>query len=310
MLAGAALVDQLDLQAAGQEGGLAQALGERLEVELDLSPKISMSGTKVIVVPVVFTARPFLNLADGLAALVALRPDRAVAPDLEVEPLRERVDDRDADAVQAARDLVAAAVAELAAGVQRGQHDLGGGLACFFMPLDGDAAAVVDDGAAVVRMQGDGDPLGMAGDRLVHGVVHDLVDEVVQPAGAGRADVHAGALADGLEALEDGDVLGAVGGALASLALLRLGCGAAWLHRSCARSSSCSLLRAGRSSPLSFLSVQSGDASTFVTRLGKSLRTRGSRPHSSTHKSTSREAPEIRGEGAQKPCKSTNKMRN
>ena len=32
----AALVDQLDLQAAGEEGGLAQPLGERLEVELDL----------------------------------------------------------------------------------------------------------------------------------------------------------------------------------------------------------------------------------------------------------------------------------
>ena len=34
-LAGAALVDQLDLQPAGEEGGLAQALGERLVVELD-----------------------------------------------------------------------------------------------------------------------------------------------------------------------------------------------------------------------------------------------------------------------------------
>ena len=45
---------------------------------------------------------------------------------LEVEPLRQRVDDRDADAVQAAGDLVAAAVAELAAGVQDGQHDLDG----------------------------------------------------------------------------------------------------------------------------------------------------------------------------------------
>ena len=46
-----------------------------------------------------------------------------------------------------------------------------------------------------------------AGERLVDGVVDDLVDEVVQAAHAGRADVHAGPLADGLEALEDGDVL-------------------------------------------------------------------------------------------------------
>ena len=51
----------------------------------------------------------------------------------------------------------------------------------------------------------------MAGERLVDGVVDHLVDEVVEAARAGRADVHAGSLADRLEALEDGDVLGAVG---------------------------------------------------------------------------------------------------
>ena len=104
----------------------------RVSKSNSISSKISMSGTKVIVVPVLFTARPFLNLVVGLAALVVLLPDVAVAPDLQVEPLRERVDDRDADAVQAAGDLVAAAVAELAAGVQGGQHDLGGGLASSF----------------------------------------------------------------------------------------------------------------------------------------------------------------------------------
>jgi hypothetical protein len=36
---------------------------------------------------------------------------------------------------------------------------------------------------------------------------------------------------------------------------------------------------------------------TFVTRLGKSLRTRGSRPHSSTHKSTSRATRKLRQSG-------------
>ena len=51
----------------------------------------------------------------------------------------------------------------------------------------------------------DVDGVAVAGQRLVDGVVDDLVDEVVQAALTGRADVHAGALAHGLEALEHGD---------------------------------------------------------------------------------------------------------
>ena len=51
-----------------------------------------------------------------------------------------------------------------------------------------------------------------AGERLVDGVVDDLVDEVVEAARAGRADVHAGPQPDRLEALEDRDVLCGVSG--------------------------------------------------------------------------------------------------
>ena len=137
----------------------------------------------------------------------------AVAPDLDVQVLRERVDDGHADAVEAAGDLVAAAVAELAAGVQDGEHDLDGRLALLLHDRDGDAAAVVDDRDRVVRVDRHVDAVAVAGKRLVDRVVDDLVDQVVQAAHTGRADVHAGPLAHGFEALEDGDVLGVVAGA-------------------------------------------------------------------------------------------------
>ena len=53
---------------------------------------------------------------------------------------------------------------------------------------------------------------GEAVHRLVHGVVDDLPDEMVQAGGADAADVHAGPLADRLEPLENGDVFcGVVG---------------------------------------------------------------------------------------------------
>ena len=51
-----------------------------------------------------------------------------------------------------------------------------------------------------------------AGQGLVHGVVDHLVDEVVQAQDTGRADVHPGALADRLQALQDRDVLCVVAG--------------------------------------------------------------------------------------------------
>ena len=80
----------------------------------------------------------------------------AVAADGQAQPLGERVDDRHADAVQAARDLVGVAV-ELAAGVQHGHHDLGGGTPQLVvgMDLDGDAAAVVDHADRVVGVDDD-----------------------------------------------------------------------------------------------------------------------------------------------------------
>ena len=54
------------------------------------------------------------------------------------------------------------------------------------------------------------DPVAVAGQRLVDRVVDDLPDQVVQAALTGRADVHARALADRLEALEDLDRGGVV----------------------------------------------------------------------------------------------------
>jgi hypothetical protein len=85
--------------------------------------------------------------------------------------------------------------------VQDGEHDLEGRAALLLVHGDRDAAAVVDDGDRVVRVDRDVDLGGVAGEGLVDRVVDDLPDEVVQTADAGRADVHARALANRLEPL-------------------------------------------------------------------------------------------------------------
>ena len=78
------------------------------------------------------------------------------------------------------------------------------------MRVDRDAAAVVAHGQDAVGLELELDAVGVAGDRLVHGVVQHLGDEMVQGALVGAADIHAGAAAHGLEPLQDLDVLGGV----------------------------------------------------------------------------------------------------
>ena len=126
------------------------------------------------------------------------------------EPLRERVHDRHADAMEAAGDLVALA-AELAARVELGQHYRHGRQTLLGHHVDRNARAVVRDRHGRVRMDGHLDCAGTSRHGLVDGVVDHLVCELVQPARARRADVHARAQPDRLEALENGDVLGGIG---------------------------------------------------------------------------------------------------
>src|SRR5204862_4321351 len=96
---------------------------------------------------------------------------------------------------------------ELAARVQDGQDDLGGRATLLLHDRDRNAAAVVGLGDRVVRVDDDVDDRAVAGERLVDRVVDDLPDQVMQAADTGRADVHARALAHGIEALENRDVL-------------------------------------------------------------------------------------------------------
>ena len=111
--------------------------------------------------------------------------------------------------MQAAGSGVGAA-AELAAGVQLGEDHLDAGQSGLGFDVHGDAAAVVVDLHGVVRVQDDLDVVAEAGQGLIDGVVDDFPQAVHQAAGVGGADVHARALADGLEAFQDREVPGGV----------------------------------------------------------------------------------------------------
>jgi hypothetical protein len=76
--------------------------------------------------------------------------------------------------------------------------------------VDGNAAAIVDDCDGVIDVDDDINFFAIAGESFVDGIVNDFVDEVMQTHLACGADVHCGAKADGLKALEDLDVVASV----------------------------------------------------------------------------------------------------
>ena len=111
--------------------------------------------------------------------------------------------------MEAAGDLVGA-LAEFSAGVEVGEHELEGRDLVDRVGVDGDAAAVVLDRAGAVEVDRDLDRRGEARQGLVHRVVDDLEDAVVQAALVRVADVHVRALAHPLQALEFLDLGGVV----------------------------------------------------------------------------------------------------
>ena len=207
---GGALVGQRDQQALVQEGQLAQTLRQRVVVVLGNSEDL-LVGNEVDLGAALLGRAGLLQLGGRLALGIALLPHRAVAPDLKLELMAQRVHAGDANAVQSAGNFVGRAV-ELSARVQHGHHDLRRrhSLAVHVHLVDRNAAAVVDDGDGVVDVDGDVDAIGKSGQRFVNRVVHDFVDEVMQSHLAGRADVHRGTLAHRFHAAENFDGIGGV----------------------------------------------------------------------------------------------------
>ena len=206
-LAVGALVDELDVQPPGQERGLAQALRDRRRIDVQLLEDlgIGQEGDRRPGRLVLAHLPDDFHLAGRIAPLELLPVDLAVAAHLGDQMLGERVDDRDAHAVQAARDLVAV-TAELSTRVELREDDRQRRQSLVLHHVDGDARAPVLDRDRVVRMERDLDPVVASLERLVDGVVDDLVDEMVEASEAGRADVHTGSKPDRLESFEDGDV--------------------------------------------------------------------------------------------------------
>ena len=134
----------------------------------------------------------------------------AIAVHGHFQPGGQGIGHAHAHTVQAAGEAVGAAIAlvELAAGVQPGEDQLDHRGAFFRVQAAGDASAIVFHAHRAIGVQHHTDLLAKTGQGFVGGVVDHLLHDVQGVVGAG---VHAGALLDGLQALEHTNGLLGVG---------------------------------------------------------------------------------------------------
>ena len=207
---GFAIIAQLNVNTRVQKRQFAQAMLQAWQLEIHVGEGLARRGEA--------------NLGAGAAHGIAgdrqivvrhpvLKADvmlLVVTPDPHFEGFRERVDDGNTDAVQAAGDFVGVLV-ELTAGMQLGHDDLGRRDAFLVMDINRNPAPVIPHRRGAVSVQDHLDQIAMSGQRLVDGVVHDLVDHVVQArAVIGVADIHARTLTHGVQAAQDLDRSGVV----------------------------------------------------------------------------------------------------
>ena len=211
LLVSRALVRQRDAHARVQERFLAQAAVQNVVVVLENFEHLGV-GLELDRRTVRLACRAQrLQHAVRDAALEALAVLHAVLANSHDQPLRQRVHNARADAVQTARNLVARVLAaELAARVKHREHDRHRRDAQLRLNVHRDAAAVVRHFNDVALTDGHFDVVAAARQRLVDGVVHDLVHQMMQAARSGRADVHARPLANRLQSFQYLDLASAV----------------------------------------------------------------------------------------------------
>lgn len=102
---------------------------------------------------------------------------------------------------------------KLATRVELGEYDFDSGFAvdCGVIAvldwIGGDASPVVGYFDRPVGLDGDGDKAREASHCFVDGVIDDFIDEVMERAQSGAADVHPGAFADSFKPFEDLDLV-------------------------------------------------------------------------------------------------------
>ena len=144
-----------------------------------------------------------------MSPLIALLIYLALLADFHFQPIGQGVYHRSSHAVQTAGDFISPA-AEFAARMKDGKHHFHCRNTRLVVNACGNASAVVNNGDGIVFIDGYVNGITESGQSLVHGVIHNLVHQMVQtPAGSGT-DIHTGPLPNRLKPFQNLDLISAV----------------------------------------------------------------------------------------------------
>ena len=141
-----------------------------------------------------------------LASGIFLMMDLSFPVDRYFQFFRKRIHDGCADTVQTAGYFISAA-AEFSAGMQFGKYQFHGGYAFFGADARRDPASVIFHGDGIIRIDRHMNFRTVSSQGFVHGIVHDLIDQMVESSLGNASDIHARTLPYCLQAFQDLDTV-------------------------------------------------------------------------------------------------------
>ena len=172
------------------EPGLLKDLGIRQEIDPRSGP-FGLSNDR---------EKSVHKLNDGISPLIFVLIKKTAAANADGHSFRKSIDHRRSDAVQSSAGLICIII-KFSACMERRKDDTLCAHA-FFMHTDRDSSSVVLHGAGSVLFQRHSDRRAETGEVLIHGVIHDLVDQMVESSCGHASDIHAGSCADSFKSFQ------------------------------------------------------------------------------------------------------------
>ncbi len=141
--------------------------------------------------------------------LISLSVQLSFAADRYLQPLGKRVDDGRAHAVKSSGYLVSAA-AEFTSCMQDGEYHFHRRLSRLMVDSRGDAPSVILHCNGIIFMYGHLNMTAVSGQRFINGIIHDLIDQMMQSSEGDVINIHSGPFPDRLKSFQDLDLVRAI----------------------------------------------------------------------------------------------------